>query len=71
MEASLLLILPLCCVLKRELVNGVIVFAAGRAAAAQLSFARSLCVCLRVCVSVLMVILENPDDLCLILYECA
>lgn len=42
-----------------------------RVAAAELGFGRSLCVCLGVCISVLMVILENPDDLCLILYECA
>lgn len=57
MEASLLLIMSLWCVLKRELVNGVIVFGAGRVAAAELGFGRSLCVCLRVCISVLMVIL--------------
>lgn len=56
-EASLLLIMSLWCVLKRELVNGVIVFGAGRVAAAELGSGRSLCVCLRVCISVLMVIL--------------
>lgn len=50
--------MSLCCVLKRELVNGVIVYSVKRMAAAELGvglLARAY-VCARECVCVLMVI---------------
>lgn len=47
--------MSLCCVLKRELVNGVIVYPEERMAAAALALARAY-VCARECVCVLMVI---------------
>lgn len=62
--------MSLCCVLKRELVNGVIVYSVKRMAAAELGVGKSLCVCSGVC----MCVNGNPvdpDDLSFILYEYA
>lgn len=52
--------MSLCCVLKRELVNGVIVYSVKRTAAADLGVGKSLCVCLGVCMSVC--VNGNPVD---------
>lgn len=62
--------MSLFCVLKRELVNGVIVYSVKTMAAASLGVWGSLCVFSGVC----MCVNGNPvdpDDLSFILYECA